>query len=295
MSKELKTTKILRVALSYAANGWEVFPLHSMNKFSSRPHGPRYWGCSCGKKDMCENAANHPRTKNGVKNATTDKGQITKWWTQWPEPNIGLRTGMASGVIVLDIDTQHDGQKSLAQLEKDFGSLPTTLEVTTGGNDRHLYFKHPGGIILNKVGIAPGIDLRGDGGYVIAPPSRHRSLNLYYWKTRCQPAEAPSWLLDLISRDGFIPTHGRATPRTTVPIAEGARTSRLTSIAGALRRQGLSEEEIHSHIQTINQEKCRPLLEEEEVRRIAASISNYAPGPSTPNLARSDSSPRRNR
>ena len=262
-------------ALKYAARGWLVFPIHPINTKGC---------CGCRSGSKCRNPGKHPITENGHKDATTEEEKILEWSAKFPDANIGIRTGSESGVIVLDIDPRHDGATSLAQLERKFGNLPATLEVLTGGGGRHLYYRHPGGIIRNKANIAPGIDLRGDGGYVVAPPSRHVSLQHYRWQTKCQPVAAPAWLLDLISKDGFVSTQGQATPRTPEMIVEGSRNSRLTSIGGSLRRQGLSEEDILSHIQMMNQEKCRPPLDIEELRQIAASVARYRPGRDTPNL-----------
>jgi hypothetical protein len=82
-------------------------------------------------------------------------------------------TGAASDLTVLDIDPEHGGADSLAALEQRYGALPATIEAVTGGGGRHLYFAHPGGIVHNMVAIESGIDLRGDGGFVVAPPSTH--------------------------------------------------------------------------------------------------------------------------
>src|SRR5881394_3129330 len=97
------------------------------------------------------------------------------WLRQWAEAGIGVVTGAISGLVVVDVDAGHGGNESLEQLEREHGPMPTTLECRTGGGGRHLYFAHPGGLARNKVGLAPGIDIRADGGYVVAPPSLHAS------------------------------------------------------------------------------------------------------------------------
>ena len=121
-------------------------------------------------------------TKNGLNDGTTNEEIIDSWWTKNPRANIGIRTGTESGIIVLDIDPRHEGNVSLAQLEQKHGNLPVTGEVLTGGGGRHLFFKHPGGTAGSKAGLAPGLDVRGDGGYVVAPPSNHISGRCYQWK-----------------------------------------------------------------------------------------------------------------
>jgi hypothetical protein len=115
---------------------------------------------------------------------------------------VAIRTGAASGVIVLDIDPRHGGEDSLARLIDDYGPLPENRIVQTGSDGLHIYLAHPGGKVRNNVGqrLGDGIDIRGDGGYVIAPPSRHISGNAYTWTAKgpCLP-EAPRWLLDLLA------------------------------------------------------------------------------------------------
>lgn len=178
----------LDAAQRYARRGWQVFPLHT----------PTARGCSCG-KTKCS-IGKHPYTSNGLKDATTDEVQIRKWWTQWPDANIGIRTGVESGLLVLDIDGD-DGRASIAALE-----CPDTVTAKTG-KGQHYYFRHPGatlnGIPQSKAKLLPGVDVRGDGGYVVAPPSTHVSGASYEWEGLCSPDELalatpPLWLINLI-------------------------------------------------------------------------------------------------
>lgn len=129
--------------------------------------------------------------------------EISEWYRKWPEANVAIVTGAISGLVVLDIDPRHDGEHSLAQWEKTYEPLPLSVESRTGGGGRHVYFQHPGGVIHNRVGIVPGIDLRGDGGCVVAPPSIHSSGQAYTWVKGHEPgtlalAELPDWLLTLV-------------------------------------------------------------------------------------------------
>ncbi|HZZ29007.1 MAG TPA: bifunctional DNA primase/polymerase [Pirellulales bacterium] len=167
--------RVLEAALSYAARGWRVLPVR--NKI--------------------------PLTAHGVKDATTDQEKIKTWFTRWPDAGVGIAAGIASGLVVLDIDAAKDGLESLAQLETEHGPLPTTLKVKTGGGGFHFYFIHPGGRIRNRANMFPGVDLRSDNGYVVAPPSLHASGNKYAWVEGCSPneieiAELHQWLLLLI-------------------------------------------------------------------------------------------------
>jgi hypothetical protein len=121
---------------------------------------------------------------------------IARWWRRWPTANVAVRTGAASGLVVLDIDPDHGGSRSLTELQRLRGVLPPSLAVRTGSGGRHYWFAHPGGRVPNSAGrIAPGIDVRGDGGYVIAPPSLHHTGPAYQWATRAPLAPLPGWIL----------------------------------------------------------------------------------------------------
>jgi hypothetical protein len=133
--------------------------------------------------------------------AAADPRTVRRWWRRWPDANVGLRTGAASGLVVLDVDHGHGGEASLAQLVDAHEALPATLEVRTGGGGRHIYFTHPGGRVANSAGgLGPGLDVRGDGGYILAPPSRHASGATYRRLTHVPPAALPGWLQALMTR-----------------------------------------------------------------------------------------------
>jgi putative DNA primase/helicase len=160
----------LTAALGYAARGWRVFPCH----------WPVEDGCSC-TDPACRQVGKHPLTTNGLKDATTDTALIQRWWSVNPNANVAIRTGAASGLWVLDADGAA-GVEALARLQERTGQLPPTLVVETGGGGLHRYFAWPadGTPVRNatRVGGLP-IDVRGEGGYVLAPPSRHASGRRY--------------------------------------------------------------------------------------------------------------------
>ncbi len=113
--------------------------------------------------------------------------EVEVWLHHMPKANIAAVTGALSGIVVVDVDPAHGGDESLARLEAEIGRLPPTVEAKTGGGGRHLYFAHPGGHVANRVGILPGIDIRGDGGVIVMPPSIHPNGNAYAWA----PGHAP--------------------------------------------------------------------------------------------------------
>lgn len=162
---------ILAAALDYVNRGWPVLPLN----------WPVGAGCSCG-EDCGKSAAKHPLTAHGLKDATTDQEQVKVWWKRWPLANIGILTGQESGLLVLDIDPRNGGTESFKRLP---GNLPLTPTAYSGGGGEHYYLKHPGDRYIKsatELGGYPGIDLKADGGYIVAPPSRHISGGIYSWK-----------------------------------------------------------------------------------------------------------------
>ena len=182
----------LDAALAYTERGWEVFPLYTANPGA----------CSCRQRRHCPHPGKHPLTRHGVHDATTDDTTVRGWWSAWPSANIGVATGVLSDLLVIDVDPANGGDHSLAHLQNLMGSLPPTLTVKTGGGGLHLWYRHPGGILRNTAGrlagVAedlPGLDLRGDGGYVVAPPSRHASGTSYAWVDKSVEVSAPPrWL-----------------------------------------------------------------------------------------------------
>jgi hypothetical protein len=194
---------LLEKALFYAETmGWSVFPLQTPIISDA---GVK---CSCRKGTECRDndIGKHPRTQHGLKDATRDPHQIRAWWSKWPQANIGLATGAASGLVVIDIDPRNGGNETLAALVAKHGPMPATLKVITGSGGAHYYLKHPGaerGIRSGNGVLGTGIDVKGDGGYVVAPPSLHRCGQRWVWEsatalTQVPLAEIPDWVLPLI-------------------------------------------------------------------------------------------------
>jgi Bifunctional DNA primase/polymerase, N-terminal len=225
----------LAAGLDYAARGWAVFPLQSI--ISGR--------CSC-RRDGCPHPAKHPIARHGVHEATTDQRIIRSWWDRWPWANIGIATGARSGLVVIDVDPRSGGDDALAQLESLVGSLPATLSARTGGGGIHLLYAHPGGEIRNTAGRLPGItdplpgiDLRGDGGYIVATPSRHRSGASYRWLDPDRPVTAPpSWLRPRLHRPIFA---GQYRSRTASEAASHYGLSALRAEVTDIRRAPMGE------------------------------------------------------
>lgn len=263
MSHPLEKNDRLYAACQYIKRGWPVFPLHSIQEPER---------CTCGKTD-CSKPGKHPRTQHGLKEATTEPAKISEWWSSRPNTNIGVLTGPVSNLLVIDID-EEDGQRSIEALGSRFGSLPITLESRTG-RGRHLYFRYPpGGNIRNSTGkLGEGLDVRAEGGYVVAPPSVHASGKNYQWVTETEPVVLPGWTMKILTqpeRNALRYNH------TAAKIPQGQRNALLTSLAGSMRRRGTSVSAIEAALVEENRLRCDPPLPESEVRMIAQSVGRYA-------------------
>lgn len=211
MAVALETSSHLEAALAYSRRGWAVLPLHGPN-----PGGR----CSCGHAD-CSSVAKHPRTTHGKDDASSDASKLAAWWRSWPAANVGIRTGAECDLVVLDVDVDKGGPESLAALQEAHEVLPPTLTVRTGSGGEHRYFRHPGEPIRNDAGrkLGAGLDVRGDGGYIVAPPSIHATGCAYEWVDPDAPlAELPGWLLERL-REQAAPERRRAAP--VVPLRAG--------------------------------------------------------------------------
>jgi Bifunctional DNA primase/polymerase, N-terminal/AAA domain len=190
LTNQIEPTSTRAAALWYAALGRSVLPLHNIVKGA----------CSCGKGD-CASPGKHPRTDHGLKDATTDLQTIRAWWKESPKANVGIVTGAVSGLFALDVDPDKGGSKSLSDLERQHGKLPETKTALTGGDGFHFLFKHPGKKIKNSQSeLGSGLDVRGEGGYIVVAPSTHVSGKPYQWRDGAPITDAPDWLLTLVTK-----------------------------------------------------------------------------------------------
>jgi RecA-family ATPase len=264
-------------ALDYAKRGWKVVPLHTPDAQGN---------CSC-RKAGCGSVGKHPRTMNGLKDATTDEAKIRGWWGMWPDANIGIATGAGSNLVVLDVDPRHYGDKSLAVLEDECGELPPTLCSRTGGDGLHYLFTYPAAEIKNSAGrLGAGLDIRGEGGYIVAPPSLHQSGKRYVWAEAESPlSQMPDWMLHLLTENrrakDVDPSQSQRKERQPITsgecIPEGQRNDALFRLGCSLRDRGLDEPEILAALLSVNERRCEPSLQESEVESIASSCGRYEP------------------
>ena len=235
-------------ALKYAKMGLHVFPL--------LPH----------KKS--------PATKTGYKAATTSESQIEKWWTDMPDCNIGVATGASyGGLVVIDLDNHEgtgiSGYESLKEWQRENGELPDTWTSITGSGGYHFIYKDTA-THKCRTGLYEGVDIRSEGGYIVAPPSLHPNGRRYEWEQGpgdCGIAQADGRVKHFLMGPPQRESGQRAfsMPET---IPEGERTNALIRLIGSQRAKGLSDEAIKAAVSAENAARCVPPLTDQELEKM---------------------------
>lgn len=236
---------VLSAAIAYARRGWSVFPLQ-------------------GKRPL-------PGTA-GHRDATTDLKVIKSWWREYPDANVGIRCDSASGPVIID----QDGPEGIPSI-KSLG-LPPTLKASSGRKHRrHYYFDGAVEEVRRAIKVLPGVDLLGDGGYVVAPPSIHPETGRpYRWVNERDPVVLDESLLKTIHEIGANGKKRQAPPMPEI-IYEGERDQILTSLAGSMRRRGASEEAILAALLEENELRVKPPMSLGQLKKIARSIAKKDP------------------
>lgn len=243
-------------AIEYAKKGFAVFPLKYRDKV--------------------------PLTRNGCKDATTDAAQIKAWWQKYPNANIGLATGSVSqNVFVIDLDIDEDrgidGYHSLEDWQREHGDFPETWTAITGRGGYHLYYRG-NGKIKNRAGIIDGVDIRGNGGYVVAPPSIHKNGNRYEWEyspDEFEIAKADNNVEYFLNHDDQ--KQGTAFIMPNI-VAAGQRNQMLFRFACMMQAKGASDQSVFAATMAENESSCSPPLTEQEVKVIVSSATRYDKG-----------------
>jgi hypothetical protein len=218
-----------------------------------------------------------PACAHGSRDATVDPEQIARWWQSCPDYNIAVATGRESGLFVVDVDSA-EAEAALRELEDQHGDLPPTWETITP-RGRHLGFEYPERPVHNSTGrVAPHIDVRGVGGFVLAPPSVHPCGRRYEWSADSADmlASAPDWLIDLVA-----PGNSVTAPRPAADwadliaagVAEGKRDNTLAQIAGHLLQRRVDALVTLELLFAWNVARCAPPLPAKDVERIVGSIA----------------------
>lgn len=222
---------LLDAALEYARRGWPVLPLHSVNGDAR---------CTCGRQD-CPSPGKHPRTGHGVKDATTDEKEIRAWWSDWPDANIGVPTG-AGTFVSLDLDRKGDGTDGAEVVKALHGWEPDGPVQRTGGGGLQALYAHPGEHVGSKTGLLDGVDVKGDGGYVVVPPSLHASGSRYEWMEGpdVELPPLPDWLgeaLKQAAKHGEHPTPPPGRVFSSTPELERRAVAYLAAMPPAISGQ----------------------------------------------------------
>lgn len=249
--------ELLDAALKYATKyKWAVFPVSQKTK--------------------------KPLTPHGCKDAKKDPGAIRSWWKRYPDASIGIATGSASNLLVIDEDVDEDkglnGVHEMQIWETDNGELPETVRAITGRGGAHLYYRYEGKDLGNRAGVIEGVDIRGEGGYIIAPPSIHPNGTQYEWE--CDPEETEiSDINDTIKKLLAI-TKKSSREKFKLPkiIESGQRNSTLYRFACSLQSQGLTDEAITAAVMAENDTRCKEPLSKDEIGQLIESALTHAKG-----------------
>lgn len=255
--------ELCELAIGYANSGLYVLPIFEVGNNLQ---------CACN-NDKCRAPGKHPRVNNWPQNASCDEATIREWWRQWPTANIGITTGIKSGIAVYDLDPKNGGWSSHEEIKKLIPGIENTFTVETGSGGRHLYFRIPDGVsIPSRGGLLAGIDIKGDGGYVCAPPSRHVSGKRYRILSDINSttfADFPAKLLEIKKK-----TPPRQKNQFVIP--EGERNTTLFGEGCSMRARGSDVEEIVDRLLELNQ-MCSPPEDVGYVRELAERIANTYP------------------
>jgi len=264
-------------ALEYARRGWWVLPLHT-----PAPGG----GCSCRNRD-CTNPGKHPRTRNGLNDATVNLDRISSWWEMYPNANIGIACG-PSGLVVVDVDPRHGGDESWRDVVSKLGDhlRDTCIAQTGGGGEHYLYTCPPAETVTSFANsdkftgpLGAGVDVRAQGGYIVAPPSIHASGALYQWEDDREPVVLPFALLERL--------HGprnnanlklESTADILAGVSEGARDYTLFRLAARLRAVDIPLAVAYSLIEQAATNCSPPFPLAEARKKVESAYRRYEPG-----------------
>jgi hypothetical protein len=281
----LLITDRYEAAMLYATKyDWAVLPIHTWHKGK----------CTCG-NPRCDRPAKHPMTRKGVHDASKIPATITGWWTQLRGyPNVGVATGTISDIFSLDADLKSGGLDTLAEWQQKYGPLARTRTMKTGGGGLQKVYRLPSGLIIpSRVGLAPGIDVRGEGSYFLAPPSAHASGGVYGWDGEDgeDANEADAYVIDLILNpkpkvqvtvvtpavavtNPMVMMLSAGTPdlRTSPGAGEGQRHDTLCRLAGVHLARGEDPVRVETDAQAWNK-TCVPPMDAAEVTRTVKSLA----------------------
>jgi predicted P-loop ATPase len=256
----MSRSELHEAALEYARQGMAVFP--------------------------CKVQGKTPITRSGFKEATTDTAQINRWWSATPNANIGIATGSLSrGLLVVDLDVDDDkginGYEALLEWQRESGiTLPETAQSITGRGGYHMYYKTDRAT-KSRTAVIEGVDVRGDGGYVIAPPSIHKNGKRYEWESPIDEAgiaEADTAVFRLVNSGIKEAVAGARIPKGKKMVVSGNRNDTMFREVCAWQTQGIDDDLLWAYAAGLNAVKFRPPLADDELEKIIESAKKYPKG-----------------
>jgi hypothetical protein len=267
----------LHAAWSTSEAGWQLYPVYAVDDEGT---------CACPKGPVCPDPGKHPTTPHGFNDASSDAERITEIFSRWPGGNVGLKTGRASGTVIIDVDPRDGGMETLGRLQAEHGYLPPTRLHATGGGGFHFALRYPEGVVeVPSRTIGPGMEVKGEGAGVVLPPSNHTSRGRHEVLINAPLAPLPSWVVEVASRElrvlaggGEQPTESRFELPERIVESSPSRNRTLFDYACSLRAHGWLHTAILSELRRVNTERCVPPMPDDEVRKIAQSAALYSPG-----------------
>lgn len=214
-----------------------------------------------------------PATQHGLLDATTDEEQIRKWWSDTPDANIAIRTG--DGLVVIDGDRRNQGHLTLRDLIKRHVIWPATYKVLTA-DGAHFYFHSDIHIASGADALGPGVDVKGQGGYVVAPPSVHPSGHLYRYdvESESKPQPLPFWVVEARKeRSSRLDKD-----RVLSGLPEGERDDQLFRYACMARRQKWDKDMAEAALVYLSDRCSPPFPRDEAIKKVEWVYSHYAEG-----------------
>jgi len=272
-----KQPRTLEAAIRYRRMGFSVIPVHSVKEDGS---------CTCGDPD-CKNIGKHPiiAWKRQSSRRLTER-EITSYWRKYPYCNVGIVTGAISGIDVIDID----GEKGLHALQEclglTFDDMPVTPMAKTPRDGYHMYYGHKSGLLIKtRAGVLECVDIRSDGGMVVAPPSKHRNGGIYSWVEGRSIEDVPMGEFDFSrliksgpakaskpeAADGDLPPKTRWYTETLQGVDEGIRNDAAARLTGRYSHIGLDRQETELLMSAWNK-RNRPPMDNKELSATIKSI-----------------------
>ncbi len=222
--------------------------------------------------------AKRPINSGGFNTATTDEQQIRAWLNQWPDANIGIATGDV--LLAVDVDPRNGGLETLAALQREHGEIPSRMVVRTGGGGLHIYCKKDTTLRCSNGLLGPGIDIKADGGGVVAPPSIHESGRRYMFidGLTCgidELPQLPDWIVRKLRKKGSSRSHRVEHWRNLIKqgVSKGNRANSVTELAGHLLGKRVDPYVVLNILSIWNQQRNTPPLSDEEIFKTVESIA----------------------